>query len=67
MVQPLTARQYLASAGNRASFNRSVQAMDKWDFDRIIPCHGDIIESGGKGVFRNIMGWHLSQEIPKRK
>jgi hypothetical protein len=23
-----------------------------WDFDRIIMCHGDVIENGGKDVWR---------------
>jgi hypothetical protein len=33
--------------------------IDKWDFDRIVGCHGDVIESNGKGIFRHIMAWHL--------
>lgn len=45
--------------GDRAGFNKSVAAIDKWDFDRIIPCHGDVIESGGKGIFRRLFAWHL--------
>ncbi|KZT50591.1 hypothetical protein CALCODRAFT_488589 [Calocera cornea HHB12733] len=27
---------------------RDVQAVASWDFDRIIPCHGDVIEKDGK-------------------
>jgi hypothetical protein len=46
-------------AVDRQSFNQSVARIDKWDFDRIIPCHGDVIESGGKGAWRNVMKWHL--------
>jgi len=36
-----------------------VNKVSKWDFDRIIPCHGDVIESGGKGIFDKVMAWHL--------
>lgn len=45
---------------DRKSFNESVSKIDKWDFDRIIPCHGDVIETGGKGAWRNVMKWHLA-------
>jgi len=47
-------------AVDRPSFNESVSKIDKWDFDRIIPCHGDVIETGGKSAFRNVMLWHLN-------
>ena len=50
---------YALSAGNRPAFNASVDRINKWDFDRIIPCHGDVIESGGKGIFEKVMQWHL--------
>lgn len=56
---------YLISAGNRPAFNESVSRIDKWDFDRIVPCHGDTIEQGGKGIFRKIMGWHLQAQAEK--
>jgi len=45
---------------DRAGFNRSVANIDKWDFDRIIPCHGDVIESGGKGIFQKVLAWNLA-------
>ena len=50
---------YAASAGDRKGFNDSIKRIDAWDFDRIVPCHGDVIESGGKDIFRNVMEWHL--------
>ncbi|KAH7105863.1 hypothetical protein BKA62DRAFT_668646 [Auriculariales sp. MPI-PUGE-AT-0066] len=31
---------------------QSVQVIDSWDFDRIIPCHGDVIETQGKEAWR---------------
>lgn len=46
-------------AADRKSFRESMQRIDQWDFDRLIPCHGDVIETGAKGVFRNIMEWFL--------
>ena len=46
---------YAASKADRAGFGASVAKVDQWDFDRIIPCHGDVIDSGGKQIFRNVM------------
>ncbi|KAI9879624.1 MAG: hypothetical protein M1830_007984 [Pleopsidium flavum] len=51
---------YVASAMDRSGFNKSIHKIDKFDFDRIIPCHGDVIESGGKGIFRKVFDWHLN-------
>ena len=50
---------YAISAGDKQGFAQSVSRIAKWDFDRIIPCHGDVIESGGKGIFENVMRWHI--------
>ena len=50
---------YAISAADRKGYNESIGKIAKWDFDRIIPCHGDVIESGGKGIFEKVMGWHL--------
>lgn len=51
---------YAASAGDRQDFNQSARKIASWDFDRIIPCHGDVIESGGKGIFKKVFDWHLN-------
>ena len=50
---------YAASSSNRPSFNKSAARIAGWDFDRIIPCHGDVIENGGKGIFEKVYEWHL--------
>lgn len=50
---------YIASSGDREGFARSVKNIASWDFDRVIPCHGDVIENGGKGIFKKVMDWHL--------
>ena len=53
---------YVASKADRRSFAESVKRIDGWDFDRIIPCHGDVVETGGKGLFRKVMEWHLASK-----
>lgn len=51
---------YAASAGDRQGFNASARKIASWDFDKIIPCHGDVIESDGKGIFKKVFDWHLT-------
>ncbi|KAI9731852.1 MAG: hypothetical protein M1818_007717 [Claussenomyces sp. TS43310] len=50
---------YGMSSSNRQAYNASARRIDTWDFDRIIPCHGDVIETDGKQVFRKLFAWHL--------
>jgi len=50
---------YGYSAENRPAFNKSIARINSWDFDRLIPCHGDTIETGAKAVFQKVLGWHL--------
>ncbi|CAJ2504262.1 Uu.00g116560.m01.CDS01 [Anthostomella pinea] len=44
---------------NRAGYNESVQRIDSWDWDTLIPCHGETLQGNGKQVFRKIFEWHL--------
>ncbi|KAF2674167.1 hypothetical protein BT63DRAFT_419475 [Microthyrium microscopicum] len=50
---------YGTSAGDRPAFNKSVARVAGWDFDKIVPCHGDVIETDAKSVFERVFGWHL--------
>lgn len=50
---------YATSSANRPSFNKSVARIAKWDFERLIPCHGDVIEEGGKGIFQKVLQWNI--------
>ncbi len=37
-----------------SKFKISLSKVLAWDFDRVIVCHGDIIEKGGKSLFQEI-------------
>ncbi|KAI1873961.1 uncharacterized protein JN550_003230 [Neoarthrinium moseri] len=50
---------YGMSASNRPSFNKSVQRIDSWDFNTLIPCHGETLVGNGKDIFRKVFEWHL--------
>jgi hypothetical protein len=61
---------HTVGAKNRARFDASVRRIDKWDFNRIIPCHGDVIEGDAiegdaKGIFRKVFEWHLEGKKSK--
>lgn len=51
---------YAISSGNRSSFNESTKRIASWDFTRIIPCHGDVIEEGAQETFKKVFEWHLN-------
>lgn len=40
---------------NSERYKLSIQTIDTWDFTRLIPCHGDVLEEDGKIVFRRLM------------
>jgi len=50
---------YAMSRADRPGFNASVKRINEWDFDAIVPCHGDSIEKGGKPIFEKLFSWHL--------
>ncbi|RHZ43393.1 uncharacterized protein CDV56_101714 [Aspergillus thermomutatus] len=52
---------YALSKPDRVSFTESVRRIHSWDFDRVIPCHEDVIEEGGKEVFRSVFEWFLGE------
>ncbi|CAH0017718.1 unnamed protein product [Clonostachys rhizophaga] len=47
------------AAKDRASFNESVKVIGKWDFVKLIPCHGDVVEENAKEMFSQVFEWHL--------
>lgn len=51
---------YVMSARDRPGFNESVNRIDAWDFDTLVPCHGETVVGGAKDLFRKIFEWHLT-------
>lgn len=48
---------YGAAGKDRLAFKESAARISAWDFDRIVPCHGDVIETGGKAKWDNLVSW----------
>jgi hypothetical protein len=50
---------YGLSSANRPAWNETVGRIAKWDFETVVPCHGDVIEKDAKGIFEKVFAWHL--------
>ncbi|KAG0650194.1 hypothetical protein D0Z07_2977 [Hyphodiscus hymeniophilus] len=50
---------YALSSSDRNGFNASVKRINGWGFENVVPCHGDVIVGGGKGIFEKVFEWHL--------
>jgi hypothetical protein len=47
---------------DRAAFAESVRQVLNWDFDRVVPGHGAVVEKGGKAEFQKAVGWRKHEE-----
>jgi hypothetical protein len=45
---------------DKNAMQRDIKAVRDWDFDRIIMCHGDVIESNGKKAWEEAYSRYLS-------
>ncbi|KAL2842530.1 hypothetical protein BJY01DRAFT_249016 [Aspergillus pseudoustus] len=46
---------HVSAMSDRKGFGTSMQRILAWEFDRIIPCHGDVIEHNARQVFLTVM------------
>ncbi|TFK41499.1 hypothetical protein BDQ12DRAFT_599583 [Crucibulum laeve] len=44
---------------DKAAMRRDVKTVSGWDFTRIIPCHGDVIENDGKKAWEEVYKFYL--------
>ena len=57
-------KTFVWSAGrDKAAMARDAKTVAGWDFDRIIPCHGDVIETGGNAAWREAYKWYLDENF----
>lgn len=50
---------HAVSRKDRKGFAESVARIRGWDFETIVPCHGETIVGNGKAVFEKVFEWHL--------
>ncbi|KAG8717956.1 hypothetical protein FRC09_013382 [Ceratobasidium sp. 395] len=48
---------------HKTAMARDARTVAGWDFDRIIPCHGDVIEKGGNAAWREAYKWYLEENF----
>ena len=48
---------------NKTLVEASVRQVLAWDFDRVVPGHGSIIDAGGKAQFKTGYEWFLSKTL----
>lgn len=53
---------YAAGGKDRPGFAESAKRIRRWDYDRIIPCHGDVIETGGKSIMEQATAWFVESK-----
>lgn len=56
---PRRAQWHLFSRADRPSYNESIRRIASWDFETLIPCHGETIVGDGKERFVKLFEWHL--------
>ncbi len=49
--------EFRLTIANAESFRRSIRDVLAWDFDRVIPGHGEIVETGGKRAVLEGFDW----------
>lgn len=53
-------RRFVYNAGvDKDAMKRDARTVAGWDFDRIIPCHGDVIDTGGRKAWLEAYKWYL--------
>ena len=55
--RPAVSRLFRLQVRHRAALRRSLDRILAWDFDRLLPGHGTILETGGKEALRLAYGW----------
>ena len=56
---------YGLSRMDRDAYNAAAERVFRWDFDRVIPCYGDVIRSGGRGGVRGLVYGPPPSGIPR--
>lgn len=54
ICQPL---EYRLTVRNAETLRHGVRTLLAWEFDRVVPGHGDVVESGGKGAVADGLRW----------
>ena len=49
-----------------SAYEHAASIVSSWDWDRLIPCHGDVIETGGKhawdATYQKVLASHRARQ-----
>lgn len=48
-----------SGGSDKEAMKKDVKTVAEWDFERIIPCHGDVIEKDANKAWREAFKWYL--------
>lgn len=49
-------------AKDKTSYNKSLKVIGGWDFNILIPCHGDVVEENARELFGKVFNWHIEAD-----
>lgn len=52
---------YIASV-DHSLMRRDAKRVAEWDIERIIPCHGDVLDQGGNEAWASTYEWFLEDK-----
>jgi hypothetical protein len=55
--EPCQTRLFRFVIRDKAAYRASVEQIRRWDFDRIILSHGQVLPAGGKAAFSKALAW----------
>jgi hypothetical protein len=50
---------YYVATVDHSLMRRDAKRVAEWEIQRIIPCHGDVLEEGGNDAWASIYEWFL--------
>lgn len=62
MIWQKRALWYGVGSKNRQIFAESLRRVFEWDFEKIIPCHGDVIETDAKATLERATGFFFNDK-----
>jgi hypothetical protein len=46
----------VCSPAHAGAYEAAMRTLDGWDWDAIVPCHGEVVRAGGKRLLRAHLG-----------
>lgn len=54
---------WLMAASDRKEYAKSVKVVSEWQFERIVPCHGDVVEDKANEKWAELFKWFMDMKV----